>query len=182
MAVIGIGLILAVLLLVGAGVAIFSTMKGSRTVTWVLAGLLLLVLGTGVAVLLMKPSALELEVVGPPGTAFVGEITVDGNSQTISGTAPMAFYYPGRQIEYLIIPTNNADKTELEVQSNATRFKSFYGVRGELVREGPLMFRETVGGVGEPDWDAAASRLLPEEPPPTEQPPSDPPSPTPQTN
>jgi hypothetical protein len=148
----------------------------------VLAGLLLLVLAAGVAVLLKKPSALDLEVVGPPGTTFVGEITVDGTTQTFSGSAPMKYYYPGRRIEYVIIPETNPDKTELEVRANATRFKSYYGVRGELAREGPLMFREMVGGMAEPDWDAAAKRLLPEELPPKERPPSDPPSATTQTN
>jgi hypothetical protein len=173
-------LLLLVLLMVGVGVAVFGTMKGSRTVTWVLAGLLLLVLAAGVAVLLRKPSALDLEVVGPPGTPFVGEVTVDGTTQTIRGTAPMTFFYPGRRIEYVIIPETNPDKTELEIRANGTRFKSFYGARGELAREGPMMFREMVGGMAEPDWDAAANRLLPEGPSSTEPPPSDPPSPTPQ--
>jgi hypothetical protein len=160
-------LLLLVLLMVGVGVAVFGTMKGSRTVTWVLAGLLLLVLAAGVAVLLRKPSALDLEV-------------VDGTTQTIRGTAPMTFFYPGRRIEYVIIPETNPDKTELEIRANGTRFKSFYGARGELAREGPMMFREMVGGMAEPDWDAAANRLLPEGPSSTEPPPSDPPSPTPQ--
>jgi hypothetical protein len=182
MAVLGVGVLLLALLVVGVAVAVFSSMKGNKTVTWVLAGLLLFVLAAGVAVLLRKPSALDLEVVGPPGTAFVGEITVDGTTQTFSGTAPMTYFYPGRRIEYVIIPETNPDKTELEVRANATRFKSFYGVRGELAREGPLMFREMVGGMAEPDWDAAARRLLPEAPSSTEPPPSDAPSPTPQTN
>jgi hypothetical protein len=182
MAVLGVGVLLLALLVVGIAVAVFSSMKGSKPVTWVLAGLLLLVLAAGVAVLLRKPSALDLEVVGPSGTAFVGEITVDGTPQSISGTAPMTFFYPGRRIEYVIIPETNPDKTELEVRANDTRFKSFYGVRGELAREGPLIFRDMVGGMAEPDWDAAANRLLPKEPPPTEQSPSNPPSPTPQTN
>jgi len=157
---IGIGLILIVLVVVGITVAVFSTMKGSKTVTWVLAGLLLLVLGAGVAVLLMKPSALDLEIVGPPGTSFVGEITVDGVSQTVRGTAPMTYYFPGRRIEYVIIPEKDADKTELEVRANATYFKSTYGVRGKLAREGPLMFTEMIGGLTDSGWEATAARLL----------------------
>ena len=62
-------LVLLALLVVGVTVAVFSSMRGSKPVTWLLGGLLLLVLTAGIAVLLKKPSALELEIVGPPGTA-----------------------------------------------------------------------------------------------------------------
>lgn len=178
MAMFGIGMILAVLLVVGVGVAVFSTMKGSRTVTWVLAGLLLLVVVAGVAVLLTKPSALDLEIVGPPGTSFVGEITVDGVSQTIRGTAPMTYYFPGRHIQYVIIVESEPDKTTLEVRSNASHINSYYGVRGELAREGPLMFTEMTGGLADTEWNATAARLLGSEgtdiPPPSLDPPPQP--------
>lgn len=165
--------VLLLLLLVAAVVAVFSSMKGSRTVTWVLGGGLILVLAAGVAVLLMKPSALDLEVVGPPGTAFVGEVTVDGARHELRGTAPMTYYYPGRQISFLVIPVRDPDKTELEVRSNATWHKSYYGVRGELKRQSALMFSEMIGGMSESEWDAAAARLLPGETPPNASPASE---------
>lgn len=170
----GLGVLLvAMLLLVAVIVAVFSSMKGSRVVTWVLGGLLLLVLAGGVAVLLMKPSALELEVVGPPGTEFVGEVTVDGARHEVRGTAPMTYYYPGRRIAYVVIPAREPDTTELEVRSNSARHKSFYGVSGELKRESALMFSEMIGGMSEPEWDAAAARLLPPETPPNASPASE---------
>lgn len=178
MAMIGIALILVVLILVGVGVAVFSTMKGSRTVTWVLAGLLLLVLATGVAVLLMKPSALELEVVGPPGTEFTGEITIDGTSQTISGTAPVSYYFPGRQIQFVVIPTQDLGTAQLEIRSTSGYLKSTTGVRGELTRTGPMSLTAMIRSVDDSEREATAVRLrgtavgeieppLPEEPPQT---------------
>jgi len=180
MAIWGLGALLVLMLVVAVGVAIFSSMKGSKTVTWILAGALLLVLAAGVAVLLKKQSALELEIVGPPGTAFVGEIIVDHTEHQVRGTVPQSFYYPGREISFVVIPVNNPDSTELEVRSNATRFKSFYGVRGALARENPLMFTEMVRGMTEPDWNAAAAHLLPEQGSAAEPPRSDGQSPQPE--
>ena len=156
---IGFGTIALALVVIGGGFVALLSMKGSSTLTWVLVGVLALVLALGVAILLLKPVSHDIHIAGPPGAAFAGEVTVDGVRSEIRGIAPQRYSYQGRSGEYVIILTKNPDTTSLELDG----YTSTYGVRGGFQRESAMMSSVWMSSVDETLYDDVASRLLPPE-------------------
>ena len=156
-------LVLLALLVVGVTVAVFSSMKGSKPVTWVLAGTLLLVLALGVAVLLRKPSHIEIEVSGPPGTAFVGEVILDGRRHEVDGTTPLSLEYQGREADYVFILIRPDGGTTLKVSVEGGYCTDNNGVKGGIRRGPPFGVGMSYwhGGMGDAEWDEFARRLIP---------------------
>lgn len=164
MATFAIGPMLILLLLaVGIFVAVLSSMKGSRVITWVLGAVLLLVLAFGVVVLLIRPSLIEIEVAGTPGAAFVGEVLVDGQRHEVEGTTPLALEYQGREVDYTFILTAPDGGTQLKVSVEGGYCTDNNGVKGGVRRPGPFGFSYWQGGMGDAEWSELARRLIPPE-------------------
>lgn len=161
MATFAIGPMLILLLLaVGILVAVFSSMKGSRVLTWVLGTVLLLVIAFGVVVLLIRPSLIEIEVAGTPGVAFVGEVLVDGRRHEVEGTTPLGLEYQGREVDYTFILTAPDGGSQLKVSAAGGNCTDNNGVKGGVRRPGPFGFSYWQGGLGDAEWNELARRLI----------------------
>lgn len=138
----------------------FGSLKSTSPVTWILGELLLLILAAGVAVLIVMPSWIEIDVAGTPGIEFVAEITVDGVRHELLGVTPQKFEYPARSVAYTIIRTAVDTPGTLEVHTNGGTYSDDRGVKGFYQRQAPFGSSCWQGGLADDEWQEAAARSL----------------------
>jgi hypothetical protein len=67
------------------------------------------VLLLGGAIYVLQVPQVTIQITGAPATAFIGNVTVDGNATPISGQIPATLNYRGRHVAFNVLPVSGAD-------------------------------------------------------------------------
>lgn len=92
-----------------------TTRESRRSRDWsaiaaVIAALLVVVLLVS-AYFIFRPRSMVVRVAGPPGTRFVGNVTVDQRSTYVTGTTPAELKFRGRHLAFNVMPLTSGTES-----------------------------------------------------------------------
>jgi hypothetical protein len=132
---------------------------GSRALMIGLVAGLVLVLGVGGAIFVLRQQQTRLLVSVPPGTAYVGRVTVDDVEHQVAGNESRALTYSGKHVVFTIILVD--PPRDLTVEYAGRFLGTHYGAQGEIMRDSPWSAGVVLGALDEDDWNRVAAELIP---------------------